>query len=261
METTRQQRSYNDQPQRAESQLEVEGQSGCAADQLVFAPNNPPTRNPTFGTGGFGVLVELEERGSTKTCVKGLPPPSLSPNPTGPTADGSVQKLPLYIFSNSAEPFQGHYLPIRRAKGAKGGDEWRLENILIGGGDRDASIIVPECLDDHISVGANCPELEEFSPSNSRNDGKLDLVWVYANTSDPLHRFYYHSSSPPPPPPTSQGSRHPASKEPREFDELRYSIRSVLTNFQTSAGQLTVIAPDYPFPGCGRAQKEWTLGQ
>lgn len=201
--------------------------------------------------------------GSGKTCVKGLPPPKpLSPNPTGPTADGSGLKTALYTFSNSAEPFQGRYLPIRRSKGGKGGDESRLENILIGGSDReDAHIIVPECLDDHISVGANCPELEEFSPSNSRSDGKLDIVWAYANTSDHLHRFYYGSPSSPPPPPTNQGSRWQKSEEPREFDELRYSLRSVLTNFRTSAGQLTVIAPDYPFPGCGRAQKEWKLGQ
>ncbi|KAG8971643.1 hypothetical protein FRC05_010899 [Tulasnella sp. 425] len=192
--------------------------------------------------------------GSGKTCVGGLTPP---PNPSGPAAAGSGSNTALYTFPDSAEPFHGHYIPIRRSK-RRGDDELRLENVLLGGGEEGDGHNVPGCLDDHISVGATCPELEELSPSNSRNDGKLDLVWAYANTSDHLHRFYYQSSSPPPQP---SSSRWPLAAGPREFDELRYSLRSVLINFRTSAGQLTVIAPDYPFPGCGRAQKQWKLGQ
>ncbi|KAG8982895.1 hypothetical protein FRB90_006471 [Tulasnella sp. 427] len=191
--------------------------------------------------------------GGGKTCVRGLVPPQV------PTDSDDT---PLYTFPDSAKPFEGTYLPIRRSKSGDL-DELRLENVVRGSEEVHP---VPDCLDDHLSVGAPCPELDDWSTgSGARNDGKVDVVWVYANTSDHLHRFHHHLSSPPPKAQTTATTttqRHP-DLTPREFDELRYSLRSVLTHFRGSAGQLTIVVPDYPFPGCGSkaARRKWKLGQ
>lgn len=134
-----------------------------------------------------------------------------------------------------------------------------------------------DCLKDLFTSGTPCPgppPAHTFDPESPTSDlhswKKLDVVYAYINNSDPLHHYHHHLAKDSGP--HAQPDRHsvapPKTQKQnvlREFDELKYSLRSVLENFRGSARRVTVIGSEYPFPGCHTKDKEqgteWTLGQ
>ncbi|KAG9003573.1 hypothetical protein FRB93_010991 [Tulasnella sp. JGI-2019a] len=117
------------------------------------------------------------------------------------------------------------------------------------------------CIDNHLAHGATCPS-HRGRGSHSHLEQQLDVVWSYVNATDPIHVDAYQDhvdylrSIPklkPYIPTAKKGSM-------REFDELRYSVRSVAANFKRTARKLWVMTSDFPFPGCDDTSG-WRVGQ
>lgn len=116
------------------------------------------------------------------------------------------------------------------------------------------------CLDDHIALGRTCVS-RRGRGAHAHAPQQLDVVWTYVNSTDPIHVDSYQDH-------VDHLRAHglkayvpPAKKNAmREFDELRYSVRSVLANFRRTAGRLWVVTSDFPFPGCD-GRSGWRVGQ
>lgn len=126
------------------------------------------------------------------------------------------------------------------------------------------------CLEDYFALGSPCPgPPHAFDPGSDigQNDDReqMDLVYAYVNGSDPLHQYHHRKAK------QAQATPDSVLVAPqskgfnilREFDELRFSVRSVLEHFRGSAKGVTVVASEYPFPGCDDSggAGNWTLGQ
>ncbi len=152
----------------------------------------------------------------------------------------------LFQFSDLHTPSNNFYIPYRdtNTSPTRHQPTYNLE-------------ATSNCLDDHIALGAICPTEER--------DLRLDLVWAYVNGTDPLHEKAYRQVR------NDLKYQNPKTFYPspkagsfREFDELRYSVRSVARNFRHAARQLFVLTSSFPLPGCDSDAQQstaWRLGQ
>ncbi|QRV88871.1 exopolysaccharide phosphotransferase [Ceratobasidium sp. AG-Ba] len=125
-----------------------------------------------------------------------------------------------------------------------------------------ASLGLPlSCLEDTVARGEPCA-----APDARRSPPLLDIVWTWANGSDPLHhrarrmaemselRFIE----------LPRGAKKVGAEEKlfREHDELRHSIRSVQDHFGRSSKWYHILASDFPFPACNSSTAQgMRLGQ
>jgi hypothetical protein len=129
------------------------------------------------------------------------------------------------------------------------------------GGGRPVHIPMPaHCIDAHFAKGEPCSSMPNTPP-------KLDVVWIWANGSDPLFRYAITDALDLLPPSgakakvslksgaklyrsvhrsESYGSyRTLLTRCPyRDHDELRYSLRSVLQHFSSHAGKFHLLTTD-----------------
>ncbi|KAG9050664.1 hypothetical protein FS837_003391 [Tulasnella sp. UAMH 9824] len=195
----------------------------------------------------FGVVfpyhvqrLALAIKAAHDTCVEQVPS-SLRP--------GELFKFPEDV------KFDQYYLPFLQTSSS-----WRLPSPwpTSQGSSPDAEMpdIPAHCLDDHIALGAPCK-----APGDDERTRTLDIVWAYVNGSDPLHKAAYQQNKAELVPKDQRGYRPPPKAGSfREYDELRYSVRSVLRNFRVAAGKLFVVTSDFPLPGCD-GETGWRLGQ
>ncbi|KIP04248.1 hypothetical protein PHLGIDRAFT_76231 [Phlebiopsis gigantea 11061_1 CR5-6] len=113
------------------------------------------------------------------------------------------------------------------------------------------------CRDAYFSIGAVC-----YDPEQPR----MDVVWTWVNGSDPLlqaakleaeSRF---SDDDPYRPKTSAA----AARQYRDNDELRHSMRSVLSNYRYHTGRFHLITSDFAIPENTQnlsIPDDWRLGQ
>ncbi|KAI0313282.1 hypothetical protein OF83DRAFT_564266 [Amylostereum chailletii] len=114
-----------------------------------------------------------------------------------------------------------------------------------------------ECLENVIADGLPCGVRDE--------DTTMDLVWTWVNSTDPVWRY------------THTVIEHQLSGKPgvpkfdyniplehlRNYDELRYSMRSILQHFRRHTRRLNILASDFIVPETfpERYPKEYRLGQ
>ncbi|KDQ61660.1 hypothetical protein JAAARDRAFT_518082 [Jaapia argillacea MUCL 33604] len=97
-----------------------------------------------------------------------------------------------------------------------------------------------ECLEALVARGEPCQD---------RTKTTLDVVWTWVNSSDPLWRREHTASQyrllgeEPPLINYTSPLAHFA-----DFDELRYSIRSLLQHFRSSTANFHIVAADFPVP-------------
>ncbi|KAG9032353.1 hypothetical protein FRB95_001535 [Tulasnella sp. JGI-2019a] len=201
------------------------------------------------------------------TCVRNLTPPLLS------TDRGlSLYEIHHTIRVGNGDPegnkaFEGRYVAHYHSNSTSSRQRppQQLPSL------NDAALWV-SCLEAYLAVGLPCPKLPEHNtpgtwPATTRGTGqqRIDLVYAYVNGSDPLHHHYHRRAKQLQATPDYAlvAPQNKGSNILREFDELRYSLRSVLENFRGSAGRVTVISSQYPFPGCDHNSTagDWTLGQ
>ncbi|CAE6481932.1 unnamed protein product [Rhizoctonia solani] len=128
---------------------------------------------------------------------------------------------------------------------------------------RDALGLARQCLN-HTIAGLPCPH--GLAP---RSPPALDVVWTWANGTDPLHfreRRIAEMSEPrfvQVPPRGKQNEKEGAEdKLFREHDELRHSIRSVLDSFGRWTPRFYILAADFPLPACNLTDsRDVRLGQ
>lgn len=175
------------------------------------------------------------------TCLQQIPP-SLHPGE-------------LFRFSEEVK-FDQSYLPFLQTSSS-----WRLPGgwpLGSQGSASDAEMpdVPAQCLDDRIALGVPCQ-----APGDDERSRTIDIVWAYVNGSDPLHKAAYHQNTDEIISKEKKKYRRPAKAGSfREFDELRYSVRSVLKNFRDAAGKMFIVTSDFPFPGCD-GSSGWRLGQ
>lgn len=167
--------------------------------------------------------------GASEPCLKDLPSPD--------------ERESFYSFPLSAKPYSGRYVAIHRKA-------QQTQSPAVSEEPADDREPPPACLDDLFTKGTPCHDRSASHPH-------LDIVWAYANGSDHLHQSSYHE---PAQPPSVMHESTRRSNILREFDELRFSMRSVLWNFRESVGKMVLLVPEYPFPGCA-GRKGWKLGQ
>ncbi|KAG8893018.1 hypothetical protein FRC01_013812, partial [Tulasnella sp. 417] len=161
----------------------------------------------------------------------------------------------LYKFPEDVK-FDEYYLPFLQTSSS-----WRLPGgwpASQGSSSTGAELpdIPVDCLDDRIALGTPCK-----APGDDERTRTLDVVWAYVNASDPLHKAAYQQNNDEVTAKDQRGYRRPPKTGSfREYDELRYSVRSVLKNFRDAAGKLFVVTSDFPFPGCD-GSTGWRLGQ
>ncbi|KZT09090.1 uncharacterized protein LAESUDRAFT_722792 [Laetiporus sulphureus 93-53] len=116
------------------------------------------------------------------------------------------------------------------------------------------------CLEAHFARGELC-HAEQIQP--------VDILWTWVNGSDVLldeakssAQSHYSPNDPyRPAKATSQARMY------RDHDELRYSMRSVLTNFKGHASRFRLLTSDFPMPDWLTDKlevhdpKSWRLGQ
>ncbi|KAG8879231.1 hypothetical protein FRB97_001850 [Tulasnella sp. 331] len=219
-------------------------------------------------------LVRTSLAEDDATCLRGLAIPVLT----------TREPLSLYKIASQSEgvrvdgenvAFEGNYIPYYHPNSTeihvvdlKAQIPSQTQNVIGRLNDGQPST---RCLDEYFTLGSLCPgpPPHTFNPESSieQNYGpqQIDLVYAYVNGSDPLHQYYHHKAK-------KMGGASdsvlvaPRNKGPnilREFDELRFSLRSVLKHFRGSAKGVTVVASEYPFPGCRSSSEagNWTLGQ
>ncbi|KAI0319455.1 hypothetical protein OF83DRAFT_1170223 [Amylostereum chailletii] len=98
------------------------------------------------------------------------------------------------------------------------------------------------CLENVIADGAQCGRREK--------DTQLDVLWTWVNSSDPVWRYTHTRIED-----ELNGSWRPSIVDwdapiahLQNFDELRYSIRSVLRHFRRHARRFNVLASDFAIP-------------
>ncbi|KAH7335291.1 hypothetical protein B0J17DRAFT_669472 [Rhizoctonia solani] len=217
---------------------------------LIFVLSSPSSaaRNPSRGVQEPGWLKDSFLDALVR-CEK-LEPPDIGDHVSEfvfPSADSPMAHL---ATKYSVLPHTQHDTPLILRK--------RLPR-------RDALGLARECLNLTVVQGLPCPHgLIPHSPP------ALDVVWTWANGSDPLHfreRRIAEMAEPRfiQPPTSPRGRKEKVGAEDklfREHDELRHSIRSVIDNFGRSTTRLHVLAADFPFPSCNSTDsRKIRLGQ
>ncbi|KAG8885296.1 hypothetical protein FRB98_001881 [Tulasnella sp. 332] len=173
--------------------------------------------------------------------------------------DSCADQLPTLVQPGELIRFNGedgrtldnYYVPLRStfaspsagASTAKGGD----------------SALYP-CIDDHIALGHTCVS-HRGRGVHANLPQQLDVVWAYVNATDPIHVDNYQDHVDYLRSNNLKAYIPPGKKNAmREFDELRYSVRSVMTHFQKTARKLWIVTSDFPFPGCD-GSSGWRVGQ
>lgn len=200
--------------------------------------------------------------------------------------EGDYAAVSIYSFPNGTQGgtpplmFSGHYVPYRHINHTPQiPSDPKFHSHMPKF--EDPKFLSFACLHDYFTSGKPCPgpppahtfDPESPGPSDLYAWRKLDVVYAYVNSSDTLHHYHHRRFKDAPGRPEGRLTIVPPATAKdnvlREFDELRYSLRSVLENFRGSAGRVTVIGSEYPFPGCAvkdtqnstEIDEAWTLGQ
>lgn len=160
-----------------------------------------------------------------------------------PVRDGS-----LYTFPDNGAGYEGTYITFDNNVTS----QYHLSNFR-----EQREPTFPDTVEGCLASGTEC--FRTSSPV------VIDLVWTYANGSDPLHRYSHsvslyaqHTASMAKIPMRALNSR--AQAVLREYDELRFSLRSAFVHLLGKQGKAWLVLPDYDWPGC-QGQGEWKLGQ
>lgn len=180
-------------------------------------------------------------------CVKGLEEP-VDLLAIGRGGGGTI----WYEFMEGAAPFEGRYVVYDHTTTTTTTDPEAHQPSSSSARESPPT----SCLHEYFASGKPC--------SSSLNL-RLDLVYAYVNGSDPLHHSFHRTALQREPPPNLL-AKPPRSNILREFDELRFSLRSVLEGFRGGVGKVLLIGSEYPWPGCptnaeGRGGGKWSLGQ
>ncbi|KAF8705155.1 N-acetylglucosamine-1-phosphate transferase alpha and beta subunits, partial [Rhizoctonia solani] len=216
--------------------------SVCVLIFLLSTPSAAAGRNPGRTVQEPGYLKDSFLDALVK-CENGLTPPANQAEFVFPTEQSPMAHLATkYRALTNTQ----HDTPLALSK--------RLPR-------RDALGLPRDCLN-HTVNGLACPH-----GLASRSPPSLDVVWTWANGSDPLHfrarriaemsepRFVQEET------PRGRNKQKEGAEDKlfREHDELRHSIRSVLDNFHRWSTRFQVLAADFPFPSCNLTHSRNTL--
>ena len=177
-------------------------------------------------------------------CVRDVEEPPL----------GRLYHIPPLKGAATADNFSSSYVPFKRSDPSTLLPAQHVST-------RVNTSVLPSmlCLDDLLTHGVYNQCLNT-DPDNGISN--LDVVWTWANGSDSRYRQTHDTFF--------RSKITPLHKTGlfREFDELRYSLRSVLQNLRypsSSSSRFHVITSDFEFPWCSdnlqSKNKHWRLGQ
>ncbi|KDQ19027.1 hypothetical protein BOTBODRAFT_184820 [Botryobasidium botryosum FD-172 SS1] len=155
----------------------------------------------------------------------------------------------LWFSPNSYYGYHGSYLPFALPTPASS-----LSQPLL-----PVQALPTACIEDHFVNGGPC----------FNNRTQMDVLWTWVNGSDPFLQGEKEATekklSPDDP---YRPIRKNQARQYRDHDELRHSMRSVLTNFRSSASRFHLLTSDFKLTSevkedmdVDDADPPWRLGQ